>query len=178
MVTTTEPRSSNSTHGVGSMVKVRNCLRKWVTQPLLATFSGCVACWSQPSWSQPTWWLRSQRKSWNKKRKTTESNLWCWFVGVWFMNVDKECSVLSTVISAQPWYGDDSPHLPPWIWNRIHHRGVWLPVLATHTSQNSTYDRGPGRTICCNVGWRLYECAFSTMWNTVVVVRVTSLLNK
>ena len=80
-----------------------------------------------------------------KREKPTESNSWCWFVGVWFTNVNKECCVSSTVISAQPWYGDDSPHLPPWIWNRTHHRGVWLPVLATHTNQNLIYDTESGR---------------------------------
>ena len=76
------------------------------------------------------------------------------------MNVDKECCVLSTVISAQPWYGDDSPHLPPWIWNQTHHKGVRLVVLATHTDQNSTYGRGPGRTTCYGADLRLRECAF------------------
>ena len=76
------------------------------------------------------------------------------------MNVDKECSVLSTVISAQPWYGDDSPHLPPWIWNQTHHKGVRLLVLATHTDQNSTHGRGPGRTTCYGADLRLREYAF------------------
>ena len=80
-----------------------------------------------------------------KREKPTESNSWCWFVGVWFTNVNKECCVSSTVISAQPWYGDDSPHLPPWIWNRTHHRGVWLPVLATHTNQNLVYNTESAR---------------------------------
>ena len=76
------------------------------------------------------------------------------------MNVDKECSVLSTVTSAQPWYGDDSPHLPPWIWNQTHHIGVRQLVLATHTDQNSTHGRGPGRTTCYGADLRLRECAF------------------
>ena len=74
--------------------------------------------------------------------------------------MNKECCVSSTVISAQPWYGDDSPHLPPWIWNQTHQRGVGLPVLATHTDQDLTYGRGPGRTTCYGADLRLRECAF------------------
>ena len=92
--------------------------------------------------------------------------------------MNKECCVLSTVTSAQPWYGDDSPHLPPWIWNRTHHRGVRLLVLATHTDQNLTYGRGPGRTTCYGADLRLRECAFPKHLEYRCCCCVTSASNK
>ena len=60
------------------------------------------------------------------------------------------------------------------------HRGIWLPVLATHTSQNLVYNT-ESASLGPPVIDQLNGCMsapFQTCRNTVVVVRVTSLLNK
>ena len=63
---------------------------------------------------------------------------------------------------------------------KLTHRGIWLPVLATHTSQNLVYNT-ESASLGPPVIDQLNGCMsapFQTYRNTVVVVRVTSLLNK